>query len=89
MGAQEAACAARLVDAQCGRQAQAQCHLSASDVDLVCGCAVFTGPVGKEVLLFIVVLMIIPTYLEGRRSLVPKELQEEPFRPFPFLNLDE
>ena len=36
-----------------------------------------------------VAITILPTYYETRKSLVPKDQQTEPFRPFPFLNLQE
>lgn len=52
------------------------------------GCAVFTSPIGKEILVTVVAITILPVYLEARKSLVPKDQQEEPFRPFPFLNQD-
>ena len=51
--------------------------------------AVLTSAVGKEVLIFAILLGVIPTYLESRKSLVSKDKQEEPFRPFPFLSPDE
>ncbi|KAK9808091.1 hypothetical protein WJX73_004628 [Symbiochloris irregularis] len=49
---------------------------------------IFTSPVGKEALVTVVAITILPIYLETRKSLLPKDKQEEPFRPFPFLNSD-
>ena len=44
---------------------------------------------GREVTLFAVALGVIPYYLESRKDLVPKDKQQEPFRPFPFISSDE
>ena len=47
--------------------------------------AVSTSPVGREVALFAISLAIIPYYLESRKDFGKDSLQQEPFRPFPFL----
>lgn len=50
---------------------------------------ILTSAVGKEVLVATVLISILPTYFEGRKSLVPADKQIEPFRPIPFLSPDE
>ncbi|KAK9808223.1 hypothetical protein WJX73_010548 [Symbiochloris irregularis] len=45
-----------------------------------------TSPVGKEIMFFAITLAIIPYYLESRKDFGSDKIQQEPFRPFPFLS---